>query len=414
MNQQRLLLEREKSAYPKVDPPCPYFGTCGGCAIQDLAYADQLRLKQERIRRAFEPLGAVPLSAIVGLEDPWRYRNKAELTFGEVNGSLVLGYHAVRSFWRVVDIDDCLLLPEPVTRVVREVRALAAATGLPAYNPRSHQGFFRYLLIRTSRATGQILVGLITSSGAPAGNAAAGVNVREVIERLADELLARQPAIASLCWGLTDRLADVAVPETLTFLRGLPTFEDHLGPFRLKLHPLSFLQPSSLQAERVYAALTEAIGHVPDGIAWDLYCGVGLISFYLSRQVRKVYGIDVEPHHLELAALNASRNGLDNIEFRLGRVEALLLDRRFWLQEAKPHVIVVDPPRAGLHPAVCTSLLAARPLRMAYVSCNVQTLVRDLAVLLSGFPRYRLSSVQPFDMFPQTNHVEILALLDRS
>ncbi|MBI1992299.1 MAG: 23S rRNA (uracil(1939)-C(5))-methyltransferase RlmD, partial [Candidatus Omnitrophica bacterium] len=383
-NPQALLLE-EKAAYGRVEPPCPYFGTCGGCALQDLAYQDQLRLKEERIRRALGALGSVPAFDIIALEDPWRYRNKAELTFSESHGALTLGYHAARSFWRVVDLEDCLLSPEPVTRLLRDVRALAAETGLPPYQPRTHQGFFRYLLVRSSSATGQILVCLITTSGS-----------REVMETLARELMARHAGISSFYWGVTNRLADVAIPEELTLLRGAAYLEDQLGPFRLKLHPLSFLQPVSVQADRMYAFLARTLGAIPDGIAWDLYCGLGLIAFYLARQVRKVYGIDVEPRHLELAAANASLNGLGNIEFRAGRVEALLMDRRFWLQEAKPDVIVVDPPRAGLHPHALSSLLAARPPRIAYVSCNVQSLVRDLQVLLSSFPRYRLSVVQPF------------------
>ena len=399
------VLAQAKSAYQKVDAPCPYFGTCGGCTLQDLTYADQLRLKREQIQRAFAPLSvAQPLDIeLVGLEDPWRYRNKAELTFSEFKGRLELGYHARGSFWRVVDLEDCLLLPQSVAGVLRDTRALAAGTGLPAYHPKTHQGFFRYLLIRSSHATGKILACLITTSGS-----------REVMERLAEELAARHPAISSVYWGVSNRLADVALPEALTLLWGVPQLEDQIGPFRLTLHPLSFLQPASLQADRVYTLLAREIGEVPDGVAWDLYCGVGLISFYLSRHVRKIYAIDVEPHHLELAALNASRNGLSNIECRLGRVEALLMDRRFWLQEAKPSVVVVDPPRAGLHQQAINSLLAARPARIAYLSCNVQSLVRDLQALQSGFPRYRLSMAKAFDMFPQTNHVEILVILDRT
>ena len=396
------LLEQEKAAYGKVEAPCPYFGTCGGCSLQDLAYQDQLALKRERLRRAFASLEGIPPVELAGLEDPWRYRNKAELTFGESNGRLALGYHAARSFWRVVDLEDCLLLPEPVTGVLRDVRALAAETGLPAYHARTHQGFFRYLLVRTSRATGQILLCLMTTPGS-----------REVVARMAQELMARHPALASVYWGITSRLADVALPEELILVSGAAHLEDQLGPFRIQLHPLSFLQPSSVQAHRMYSRLCQALLGVSGGIAWDLYCGVGLISFYLSNHFRTVYGIDVEPRHLELAALNASLNGISNVEFRPGRVEALLMDRRVWLQQARPDAVVAEPPRAGLHPQALSSILAARPRRIAYLSCNAQSLVRDLRILLSSFPRYRVSEAQAFDMFPQTNHVETLILLER-
>lgn len=396
------ILEREKIGFAKVTPPCPYFGTCGGCALQDLSYADQLALKRDRLQRTLAALGPVPAVDVQGLEDPWRYRNKAEFTFGQSQGTLLLGYHALGSFWRIVDLEDCLLLPEPVMRALRSVHRLAASTGLPAYHPRTHQGFFRYVLVRHSRATGQMLFCLITAPGP-----------REVVEAIGAQLVREHPAITSFYWGVTSRVADVAVPEELSLLAGRPQLEDRLGPFRIQLAPLSFLQPNSVQADRIYTRLAEALRVAPGGIAWDLYCGLGLVGFYLASQFRTVYGIDVEPRHVELAALNAKANGLSNIEFRIGRVETLLLDRRFWLQEAKPDVIVVDPPRAGLHPQALSSLLAARPPYLAYLSCNAQSLVRDLKELLAGFPRYRLAELQACDMFPQTNHLEILAILQR-
>jgi 23S rRNA (uracil1939-C5)-methyltransferase len=402
-------LDHEKAAYSKVEPPCPYFGTCGGCALQDLAYRDQLALKQERLREALAALGEVPPFEIAGLEEPWRYRNKAELTFGGSQDGLMLGYHAARSFWRIVDLDDCLLLPEPVLGIARDAKTLAEATGLPPYQPRSHQGFFRYLVLRHSRASGTVMACLITTPGQGAREA-----VRGVIEGMARELMARHPSLVSVYWGLAQRVADVAQPEELILLDGSPHLEDRLGPFRIRLHPMSFLQPSSVQADRIYTRLAESVREYAGGIAWDLYCGLGLVGFYLARHFGKIYGIDIERSHLELAELNASLNGLSNIEFRPGKVETLLLDRRFWLQEAKPDLIIVDPPRAGLHQQALSSVIAARPKAIAYLSCNVHSLVRDLQVLRSSFPRYRLAQVSAYDMFPQTNHAELLAILHRA
>jgi len=403
MMQTKELLVQEGSAYTRVTPPCPYFGVCGGCQLQDLAYPDQLRLKRDRLQRTLAPLGTIPDVELVPLEEPWRYRNKAEFTFGEFQGRVLLGYHAAGSFWRVVDLEDCLLLPAPVMDILRDARRLAEETGLPVYRPRTHQGFYRYLLVRQSPATDQVLLCLLTTPGS-----------REVIERLARELMERHPPLASVYWGVTSKPADIAVPDTLHLIAGVPYLDDRVGPFQLKLHPLSFLQPTRLQAERMYEVLSERLCDKPASVAWDLYCGLGLVAFYLSRRVQKVYGIDSEPSHLEMAALNASLNGLHNVEFRSGRVETVLLDRRYWLQEAKPDLIVVDPPRAGLHPRAIPSILAARPLRLAYVSCNPQALVRDLRSLLNSFPRYRLIEMRAFDMFPHTDHVETLALLERA
>ena len=395
-------LEQEKKPYARVTARCPVFGVCGGCSLQDLAYEDQRTLKRQRLSRAFASLDGMPPCELIGLEEPWRYRNKAEFTFGSADGRLTLGYHAARSYWRIVDIEDCLLMPEAAMRAARRVLTLAAETGLPAYHPRTHQGFFRYLLVRASRSTGRLLLCLMTAPGP-----------REAVDRIADAVRAQEPAVASCYWGVTARLADIAVPETLTLLWGEELLEEQVGPFRLRMHPLSFLQPSLVQAERMYGRLCEAVEAYSGGIGWDLYCGIGVAGFYLAGRMRTVYGIDSEPHHLELAAANAARNGIHNMEFKAGRVETLLMDRRFWLQQAKPDVVVVDPPRAGLHPHALSSLLAARPHRIVYFSCNVQSLVRDLAVLLKSFPRYRVLSAQAYDMFPQTNHAETLVVLER-
>ena len=401
MNRARVL-DDEKTAYAKVAAPCPYFGTCGGCAIQDLAYEDQLTLKRRRLERALAPLGLEPPLTLIGLDDPWRYRNKAEFTFGGSPDALTLGYHEAHSFSRIVDVEECLLLPASATALARDVRRLAAATGLPAYHPRTHEGFFRYALVRVSHASGRLLLSLITTPGH-----------REVIEPMACALRAAHPALASVYWGTTARLADVAIPQELVLLEGEPLLEDRIGPFRVRLHPMSFLQPSTSQADRIYTAMAEAIGTAAPRVVWDLYCGLGLVSFYLARCAQQLYGIDVEPHHLELAKAGAALNGLTNIEFRAGQVETLLRDKRFWLQEAKPDAIVVDPPRAGLHPQALASIQAARAPRIAYLSCNAQSLARDLQELGGGFPRYRIAQVRAFDMFPQTNHVETLVVLER-
>jgi 23S rRNA (uracil1939-C5)-methyltransferase len=398
----RAELTHAKASYPRVEPPCPYFGVCGGCSLQDLAYEDQLRLKRDRIERAFAGWPDLPSLEIVGLDEPWRYRNKAEFTFGQAEGRLTLGYHAAGSFSRIVDLDDCLLMPAVTGRLLRDVCALAEATGFPAYQSRTHQGFFRYLLVRVSHATGAPLLCLITAPGP-----------RDAVEGIVREMVVRHPELSGVYWGVTARRADVAIPEELTLLYGSAYLEERIGPFWLTVHPLSFLQPTSVQADRMYRRLAEALGASPVERAWDLYCGIGVVGFYLSRGARRVYGIDVVPQHLELARRNAERNGIGNIEFHAGRVEEVLGDRRFWLTEAKPDLVVVDPPRAGLHPRALSSVLAARPQRVAYLSCNVQSLRRDLQGLTASFPRYHLTGLAAFDLFPHTDHVEVLAWLQR-
>ena len=403
MSSASLVLASEKVGYRTVEPPCPYFGACGGGALQDLEYEHQAALKWSRIQRQLALLEPLPAVEWIPADDPWRYRNKAELTFSDRDGPLALGYHAARSYWRVIDLEDCLLLPESVLRVARTIRELAAATGLGAYHPNTRRGFFRHLVIRHSRTTGRLLAALITGPG-----------TRDVPDRVLEQAMTRHPELAGAYWGISDKLADVAVPQDLVHLRGAALLDDCVGPFQVSLQPFSFLQPNTRQAERMYERLLQAVRDRQAGVGWDLYCGVGLIACYLARVVPKVYAIDCEPHHLDQARRNASANGLTQIDFRLGRVEDLLMDRRFWLVEAKPDVVIVDPPRAGLHPRALASLTAAKPQWLAYLSCNVQAFVRDAGQLRDGYPRYRLTELTAFDMFPQTGHVEVLGIFERA
>jgi 23S rRNA (uracil1939-C5)-methyltransferase len=396
----RQIIGQEKAPFARVQAPCVYYGKCGGCNLQDLAYADQLKLKHSRVQQALLPLGIELEGSVVPLEDPWRYRNKAELTFGQDQGRLILGYHAAGSYSLVVDIDECLLMPQAVASLIRGAKQLCEQTGLPAYRQKTHEGFFRHLVVRYSQACDKAMLAFITAPGQ-----------RDAMERMALQLMGAEPSIAGIYWGVSQKLADVAYPDTLELLAGEPLLEDRLGPYSIRLMPLSFLQPCSMQADRIYRQLAAWAGS--GSIAWDLYCGLGLVSLYLSGSYKRLYGIEVEESFLSLARQHAALNGAANIEFRAGKAQALLQDRRFWLQEAKPDLIVVDPPRAGLHPQVVSTLLGAKPSRIAYLSCNAASLARDLGMLLSGYPRYRVAAAKAFDMFPQTAHVETLVILQR-
>lgn len=399
----------DRALFARIEPPCRHFGSCGGCALQDLAYPDQLALKQRRLHQRIAQLGGGPMPELTPLEDPWRYRNKAEFTFSEAGGRLILGYHAAGSFFRVVNLEECLLLPPAAVDVLRDFRALAAETGLPAYHPRRHEGFFRYFVVRASRATGRVMVCLITTSPP----AIETDRVRRVVDAMAEALMQRQPALAGFHWGLTDRPADVASPESLLLVRGETDLEERIGPLTIRVHPLSFLQASTVQADRMYRVMAAVAQETRPAVAWDVYCGLGVVGLYLAPFAGRVYGVEADAGQLELAARNASLNRTGNLEFRAGRAEEVLGDRRFWLQEARPGLVVVDPPRAGLHARVVDSVLAARPERLAYCSCNADSLARDLRLLTSSYPRYRIAQWHAFDMFPQTNHVETLTLLDR-
>lgn len=396
-------LTSDTTGFQKVQAPCPYFGTCGGCALQDLAYADQLAVKRARLASTLgKHAPALPPVDVIGMEDPWRYRNKAEFTFGASGDALSLGFHAARSFTRIVDLEDCLLVPEPAMRIARDARARCADLGWPPYHPRTHQGTLRYLIVRHSRATGQVAASLITAQ-AP----------RDPIERMAQQLGQAHQELAMFVWGVTDRASDVAVPDTVDRLYGSETFEDRIGPFRVEVDPHTFLQTSSAQAERLYATVRDWLA-AGGRVAWDLYGGIGLLGFHLSPYFGTVHSIEGDPASSWLAGVNAQRNGIRNLRAHPGAVEEVLRDRRFWLQEGKPDAVVIDPPRNGMHPAAVDAVLSARPQAIVYVSCNPQTLARDLAILLGSFPRYRIEAWLGFDMFPHTPHVEVCVKLVRS
>lgn len=386
----------------RVEPPCPYVGRCGGCTLQDLVYEDQLRLKGSWVQQAIAPLGLKEIPEVTPLSDPWRYRNKIELSFQQWGGKpLILGYHAAGSYTDIVDLDDCLLAPEPMAAVFRNVRSLARDMGLSGWNPRSQRGWLRYLTIRHSRSTGRIGVCVTTGSGNP-----------EAMQQLASRLMSEQPEVSGVWWGIRSSVGDSSASECLELVEGSAYLEEKIGPFRVRTHPLTFVQPNLEQAERIYETIGSLVP-AKTAVAWDLYCGMGLVSFYLAQRVGRVYGIDIIEANIQLARENAARNGIGNVIFEAGPTEEVLRNKHRWLGEARPSVVVADPPRSGMHRRVIHAISAARPRTLIYLACGLESGVRDLKQLCEGFPRYRLSAVRAFDMFPQTRHVELLAVLKR-
>lgn len=397
--EQPQLLRTAKATFPRITPRCQYVGTCGGCNLQDLAYEHQLALKQRGLAQVFGPFGvnAVPL---VPLEEPWRYRNKLELSFGRSAETPVLGLHAAGSFWKVVDIEDCWLVPEPFARVAATVRETARRSGLPTYDAKRHHGFWRHAILRYSRATQQLLVCIITSAGP-----------RQPLDDLAAALARAHPDVATLYWGVNDRLADVASSEALTLIAGPPYLRERIGPFIADLHPLNFLQPSLTQAERLYETLAGWVQARAVAQAWDLYAGIGCIGLYLSRVASSVVCLESEAPNVELLRHNAQLNAVTNLTAHQGQVESSL---RYLEGLPAPDCIVVDPPRAGLHKYALRTLVSVQPRCFVYVSCNLATLAPNLRALLAHWPAYRIAAVHAFDLFPQTTHVETLVLLERS
>lgn len=403
-----------------VEPFCPHFGTCGGCSWQDLRYEEQLRWKRQQVLEALVHLAGVGetsvLPAVPSPHGIW-YRNKMEFTFShrcwlerwdpEVDRSspsesVALGLHVRKSFEAVLNIESCFLESPEAVEILRETREWCRESGLPAYNTRSHQGFWRFLVIREGKRTNQRLVHLLTSSQGHHGT---------VVERLARHLHGRFPHISSFVHSTTDSKAQVAAGDSSRCLVGTGFIEELLGSLRFKISAQSFFQTNPIAAEQLYRAILELGAFNGSEIVWDLYCGAGSIALFIAAQVRRVVGFEVSEEAVRDAYENCTLNHINNCSFVAGDLKDIIESiSTSALRGERPDVIITDPPRAGMHPRVLKALLEAAPHCIIAVSCNPSTLARDLVVLLEC---YQIEAVQTFDLFPHTPHIECLVKLTR-
>jgi 23S rRNA (uracil1939-C5)-methyltransferase len=408
----------QSTAY--VEPCCPHFGVCGGCRWQDLRYEEQLRWKSQHVLEALQHLagveGARVLPAVPSPQTIW-YRNKMEFTFSHRCwiehwdpdiappsnvGSVALGLHARKSFEAVLNLDHCFLESPEAIEILREVREWCRASGLPAYNTRSHQGFWRFLVIREGKRTAQRLVHLLTTSQGGHG---------AVVEQLAGHLQSRFPQMTSFVHSLTDSKAQVASGDSSRSLVGPGFIEERLGALRFKISAQSFFQTNPLAAEQLYRAILELGAFNGREMVWDLYCGAGSIALFIAAHVRQVLGIEVSEEAVRDARENCALNHVDNCTFVAGDLKDTIGNLSASTSRSeRPDVIITDPPRAGMHPRVLKALLEAAPPYILTVSCNPATLARDLVVLLED---YQVDAVQTFDLFPHTPHIECLVKLKR-
>jgi len=386
----------------RVEPPCPYFGRCGGCRLQHVAYEAQLGFKAKQVRDCLERLGAAgafELRPILPAPAPYGYRNKMEFTVAGSAGAPVVGLHAADRYDVVLDIERCLLQSEAMNALLDEVRRQARARGLSVYDQDAAQGLLRFVTLREGRHTGDLMVNVV----------AAAPDV-ERLTPVADALRARVPATSSVVLTVNAKRAAVAVGTEEHVLLGRDHIVESLGGVAFQVSAGSFFQTNTLQAERLFALVAEACGLGGGETVVDLYSGTGAISLLLARRCRRVYGIEMAAAAVADAVRNARENGIENCTFLAGEVRhvlpALIRDG------VRADVVVADPPRAGFHPRALAALAALAPARIVYVSCNPATLARDVGDLLPQ--GYRLEWVQPVDMFPQTPHIEAVARLCRA
>lgn len=404
---------------PAYAPPfCPHFGVCGGCQWQDLAYEEQLLWKKIHVQECLQHLaGLTPGDILPLVASPQQryYRNKMEFAFAPrpwlpsgdlvagnraLGGAVALGLHVGASFDRIFNLEHCFLQSPQSTAIVQEVRRWCGQSGLAAYNTHTHRGFWRFLVIREGKRTAQTLVHLITTEeGDPAA-----------VEALAAHLVARFPGITSLVHSSRQTKAQVAIGESSRTLWGPGYIEEHLGDLRLRISANSFLQTNTAAAEGLYYAISRLGEFTGAETVWDLYCGAGSIALHLASQVRRVVGFELVSEAVNDAYHNSRLNGLENCQFLAGDLKERLRETLGAGGQPRPDVVVTDPPRAGMHPQVVEALREIAPGRIIYVSCNPATLARDLALLQD---RYDILTIQPFDLFPHTAHIECVARLDR-
>ena len=385
----------------RVEAPCPYFGECGGCRFQDLAYEAQIEQKQAQVRDALVRIAAIgepPLEPIVPAEAQYGYRNKLEYSFTRGQEGPGLGFHRAGRWDEVLPVERCLLTTDLGDQVRKAVCEWAREEGLESYDQKDGRGYLRHLVVREGRNTGQVLVQLVTASDEPFD--------RDFLVRT----LTRLSEVRSIYWTVNDGPSEVTnLPSEL--LWGEEAIEEELCGLRFRLRPGAFLQTNTGMAERLYDLAREYAGLTGVETLWDLYCGTGTIALSLAGTARSVWGIEISEEAVTCALENAERNGIGNVAFfagNVGQVIEELLDR-----SGLPEVVVVDPPRAGLAGKALKRLGRIGAPRIVYVSCNPTTLAGDLKVLGGEFG-YELLRARPVDMFPHTPHVETVALLERT
>lgn len=345
----------------------------------------------------------LPAAEVVPSPDPWGYRSKMEFTFGEAAGRVTLGLHERGSFQKIVDIEVCEIAPAPVSRLLGQIRRIAAQFPQRSYRPRTREGFWRHAVVRTSAVEGNLLLLLVTHEGS-----------REPVDALARELPAGVPELKSFYWGVSTRVSDVARPERVERVFGSEGLEDQVGGIRYVMGPTHFVQPNFRLVPQVYRAIRTQAGLTGLETVYDLYCGIGLIALSLAPAARAVFGVESEPENIAAAQRNAALNGLTHVTFFCGKTEDLLKGQALFRMCASPDCVVLDPPRVGLHKEVVVPLLQAQPRTILYLSCNPASLARDLRAILERDPAYRVESLQLFDFFPHTAHMEVLATLRRT
>ncbi|GAF08759.1 23S rRNA (uracil(1939)-C(5))-methyltransferase RlmD [Paenibacillus pini] len=429
------LQEIVKASPDRIAAPCPIYDQCGGCQLQHMDYTAQLAWKRQLVVDNLTRIGKLNVSgeawrdrsraleegqenanavasfaqeadtlqqgirvpATLGMSDPWRYRNKAQVPIGEMEGGLVGGFYA-RGSHRIIDMEACLIQHESNDEVVARVKDIGRSLGISAYDELTGKGLLRHVVVKVAFHTGEMMVVLVTN----------GDKIPQ-LDTWIKEIRAQLPSVVSICQNVNTKETNVIFGDITRVLWGREVIYDYIGDVKFAISARSFYQVNPAQTEVLYGKTVEYAGLSGQETVIDAYCGIGTISLFLAQHAKHVYGVEIVPEAIEDARANAQLNDMNNVEFEVGASEVVI--PRWKQQGIEADVIVVDPPRKGCDPQLLETILEMKPERVVYVSCNPSTLARDLRVLEDG--GYRTVEVQPVDMFPHTVHVESVAVLYR-
>ena len=400
-------LEVINKSINEVDPECEHFKFCGGCTIQQMKYEKQLFYKQKQVSEIFNKIGRInnpQVNSIIGCDKIYFYRNKMEYTFSdnpwfiddESYDDIVVGLHVPKRFDKILNINQCHINHDMFNKILNIAKQVANDENMIAYNVVKHTGFLRYLVLRIGVHTNELMINIVSSR----------FN-KKIIEKFKEQILKKIPNTTSIINTINAEKNNTAKGYTKT-IYGQSFINEKIGNYTFKISPNSFFQTNSYQVKTLYDYIIKTANFKKNDIVYDLYCGTGTIGIYLAQRVKHVYGIEIIEDAIKDAKINAEINNINNIDFYCGDLKDIL-DSDSMNEIAKPTVVIVDPPRPGLHPNTVKNLVRLSPEKIIYISCNPSTPARDIRMFQED--KFKLIATQPVDMFPHTPHIECIATL---
>ena len=424
----------------RVTPRCPSARQCGGCQLQSMSYEEQLKFKENKVRNNLSRIGGlteIPMEPIIGMDEPWRYRNKAQFPFGkDKDGRIITGFYAGRTH-AIIEQEDCLLGVEENQPILDCIRGFMEEYHIAPYEEEIHKGLVRHVLIRKGFTTGELMVCLVLN-----GNVKKLKAPEVLVERLVklfalapgldvageagkapctgdavcaetaavDKMLVPAAHMVSISCSINREKTNVIMGKEIVNLYGPGYITDYIGNVCYRISPLSFYQVNPVQTQKLYGTALEYAGLTGEETVWDLYCGIGTISLFLAQKAKKVYGVEIVPQAIDDARANAQLNHFENVEFFVGKAEEVLPEQ-YEKNRVYADTIVVDPPRKGCDSVCLDTIVKMAPKKVVYVSCDSATLARDVKYL--GERGYEVKRVRAVDMFPWSGHVETVVLLSK-